>query len=502
MFKSLLSVGGFTLLSRLTGFIRDIFLTAILGQNDLSDAYNVAARLPNQFRAIFGEGAFNAAFTPAYAKVLEQGGDKAAAGFSAQVFTFLLYSQLVFLAIAWLFMPGFVYLLASGYADDPAKFNSTIGLSRITFPYLLCITLVTYYSALLNTHRRFAVAAFAPVLLNIFIILFLVGAAYFPDAGIAASWGIMVSGVAQLVLLMVSVWRLDLLAGLAKLQLTPAVRGFFRALGPAIIGSAGVQLAILADTQLASWLGSGALSSVSNADRLYQLPIGVIGIAAGTVLLPQMSRLRAAGKQADAFQAQNRMIAMTIALGTPFCVAFLAVPELVMRGAFMRGKFDAAAAHASAQVLAAYAFGLLAVLLIRSVVASFQSVGDTRTPMMISLTALSLNLLMKFGLTPTMGVSGLALATACGAWINVGLLLILAHRRGLMRPDHTLLDTCLSAGIAALALNVVVWFGAEPLANFGRVIKHGWRVVGGGGRMEWCSNIVGFQGLRFESQLG
>ena len=463
MFKSLLSVSGFTLLSRLTGFIRDIFITAILGQNDLSDAYNVATRLPNQFRAIFGEGAFNAAFTPAYSRVLEQGGKRAASQFSAQIFTLLLVSQIIMLVLAWALMPQFTYLLASGYADEPAKFALTVGLSRITFPYLLCMTLVTYYSALLNVHKHFAIAAFAPVLMNIAIVGFLLVARFFPNAAYAACWGVAMSGAAQLALLALAAKRLKLLERIQSPHFTGNVRDFFKALGPAIIGSAGVQLAILADTQMASWLGSGALSSVSNADRIYQLPIGVIGIAAGTVLLPQMSRLRAAGNISGALEAQNRIIALTLVLSLPFSIAFLAIPDLILRGAFMRGKFDAAAAHASSQVLAAYAFGLLAVLLIRSVVASFQSVGDTKTPMMVSLLALSINILLKFILAPTMGVSGLALATACGAWINVGLLVYLAQQRGLMRLDATLIDTGLAAGLAALALDIVVSFGTRPL---------------------------------------
>ena len=470
MFKHLLSVSGFTLLSRLTGFIRDIFITAILGQNDLSDAYNVATRLPNQFRAIFGEGAFNAAFTPAYSRVLEQGGKQAASHFSAQIFSLLLASQVIMLALAWVLMPQFTYLLASGYADEPAKFALTVQLSRITFPYLLCMTLVTYYSALLNVHKRFAVAAFAPVLMNIAIVGFLLMARFFPNAGYAACWGVVVSGVAQLALLMASAYRLNLLETILKPDFTGSVKGFFKALGPAIIGSAGVQLAILADTQMASWLGSGALSSVSNADRLYQLPIGVIGIAAGTVLLPQMSRLRAAGNISGALEAQNRIIALTLVLSLPFSIAFLAIPDLILRGAFMRGRFDAAAAHASAQVLSAYAFGLLAVLLIRSIVASFQSVGDTKTPMMVSLLALSVNILLKFLLTPSMGAPGLALATACGAWINVGLLVYLAQQRGLMRLNAALVDVSLAAGLAALALDIVITFGTEPLLYFSALI--------------------------------
>ncbi len=469
MFKSLLSVGGFTLVSRLTGFIRDIFITAFLGQNDLSDAYNVAARLPNQFRAIFGEGAFNAAFTPAYSRVLEQGGNADARLFSEQIFSMLLFSQLVFLALAYVFMPGLVYLLASGYAGETPKFALTVTLSRITFPYLLCMTLVTYYSALLNVHRRFAIAAFAPVLMNIAIVGFLLVAYMFPNAAYAASWGILVSGVAQLCLLAWSVRRLGLLSRIVRPRLTHDVGQFFRALGPAVIGSAGVQIAILADTQMASFLGSGALSSISNADRLYQLPIGVIGIAAGTVLLPQMSRLRAAGQGEAAFASQNRVMAVTLALGMPFCIAFLTIPDVIMQGAFMRGKFDAADAHASALVLAAYAVGLLAIVLIRSVVASFQSIGDTRTPMIISLFALTINIGLKFVLSRSLGASGLALATAIGAFLNFSLLAFFAMRRNLMKVDDMLVKAGACTVAGALGLNLLVLLGSSSFDGFTRI---------------------------------
>jgi putative peptidoglycan lipid II flippase len=233
------------------------------------------------------------------------------------------------------------------------------------------------------------------------------------------------------------------------------VRQFFTALGPAVIGSAGQQIAILADTILASALPTGAVSSIYYAERLYQLPLGVIGVAAGTVLLPEMSRRLAAGDSEGAAGSQNRSIALTLALTAPFLVAFLILPEEVVRGAFLRDKFDAEAALTSAAVLAAYGLGLVPMVLIRSAVASFQSRGDTTAPMLCFFAGLAVNLALKIGLYRVYGAVGLAMATAAGAWINFALLILLGLRRDWMRPDAKLIENIaiamFSTGVAAIA---------------------------------------------------
>ena len=395
MYKNLLSVGFFTLLSRGTGFFRDVALGAVLGAGMLADAFYIAFRLPNHFRTIFGEGAFNAAYVPSYSRVLESEGGAAAKSFSSQIFTLLLASQVLLLALALLFTPQLIELLAPGFEADPEKMRLAVTMTQITFPYLLFITLVTLHSGTLNANGRFAAAAFAPVLLNLVMLAFLAIAFLFPDAGIAASYGITVSGVAQLALLMVAARRAGVLEGLERPRLDFNVKQFFSALGPAVIGSAGVQIALFADTIIGSMLPTGGISSIYYADRIYQLPIGVIGIAAGTVLLPEMSRRRAAGDHGAACHAQNRTMALTLALAAPFFVAFLAIPDLIMRGVFLRGRFTAEAAAASAAVLAAYGVGILAIVLIRSAVASFQAQGDTRTPMLVALLAVAINVALK-----------------------------------------------------------------------------------------------------------
>lgn len=473
MLRKILSVGGWTLVSRATGFFRDVIMAAVMGAGPLADAFVVALRIPNHFRAIFGEGAFNAAFVPTYARTSEVDGTAAAKKFADGVFTLMLAIQVALLAVALVATPWIVRLLAPGFVEDPTRFDLAVTLTRITFPYLLFITLVTLIGGVLNAHGRFAAAAAAPVLLNLSLIGALGLAFLFPTAAHAAAWGVAVAGVAEFILLWVAAVRAGLALGLRRPRLTPEMRNFFRTLGPAVIGSAGVQIAMFADTIIASFLPAGAVSSLYYADRLYQLPVGVIGIAAGTVLLPEMSRRIAAGDVAGAHAAQNRAIGFSLALAAPFVVAFVAVPELIMAALFGRGAFDAAAAARAGSVLAAYAVGLPAVVLIRSAVASFYARSDTTTPLIASLTAVAVNVLLKLALMDRFGVAGLAFATAAGAWVNFGLLAALAYRRDWTAPSAALWRTLGAVALATLLLAAFVVFARTPLRQSVEALQAG-----------------------------
>jgi len=466
MFKKILSVGGWTLISRLTGFIRDVVIAAVMGVGPVADAFFVAFRIPNHFRAIFGEGAFNNAFLPTYAQVLETEGGKAATSFASRVTTLMLIVQVGLLIAAFAAMPTVVSLLAPGFSADPAKFDLAVSLTRITFPYLLLITIVTIYSAILNAHDRFWAAAAAPVLLNVSMIVALALVFLFPNAGYAAACGVTAAGIFELLLVWLSARRIAASPGLENPRFDGAMKRFFKALGPAVIGSAGVQLAIFADTIIASFLPTGAVSSLYYADRLYQLPLGVIGIAAGTVLLPEMSRRIAVGDEAGAYTAQNRTVGLTLALAAPFLVAFLVMPDLIMSALFQRGAFDEQAAQRAGAVLAAYGLGLPAAVLIRSAVASFYARSDTATPLIASLTAVVVNVLVKIMLMDSYGVVGLALGTAIGVWVNLILLFVLAYRRGWTAPNRSLAKTCLAVAAAALLLAVFAWFAPAPLSQW------------------------------------
>jgi len=465
MLGRIFTVGFYTLLSRLTGFARDIMLAAILGAGPVADAFFVAFRLPNHFRAIFAEGAFNAAFVPAYAHVHGEKGDVSARLFADRIFTLLFLSQVILLVVAWLFMPQAMSVLAPGFGDDAEQRRLAIELTRITFPYLLLITLVTLYGGMLNVMHRFASAAAASIFLNIAMMATLAVAVWFPTPGHAAAWGVLISGFLQYFLLAGDLATHGGLPRFAPLKLDEDIRAFFRALGPATIGSMGTQVAMFADTIIATFLPAGALSALYYADRLNQLPIGVIGIAVGTVLLPEMARRISAGDQAGAMASQRRAFDFTLLLSVPFVAAFLAVPEVITRAMFARGAFSRADAAAAGATLAAYAVGLIPFVLIRSAVATFYARKDTATPVKASLMGLTINMGLKLLLMGAFAQIGLALATAVGAWVNLLMVLTFAARAGYLEFNRQLTQSFARFALCGVVLAAALWFTARFTAT-------------------------------------
>jgi putative peptidoglycan lipid II flippase len=465
MLDRILTVGGLTLLSRASGFLRDIVLAAVLGAGPVADAFFVALRLPNHFRAIFAEGAFNAAFVPAYARIRGESGAAPVRLFADRVFTLLLAAQLILLAIALLFTPWLIDLLAPGFSNDPVRFPLAVELTRVTFPYLLLVSLVTLYGGILNALDRFASPAAAPVLLNLSLIMALALAAFFPTAGHAAAWGVLIAGILEALLVGGDAWRQGVLPRLSWPQFDAEVRLFLKRFAPATIGSAETQIALFADTIIASFLAAGALSALYYADRLNQLPIGVIGIAAGTVLLPEMARRITAGDEAGARHSQSRAIELTLLLSLPCLVAFLLVPELIMRALFSRGAFTAADAHAAAMTLMAYAVGLLPFVLMRSATVTFLSRGDTITPVKALFVAVAVNVGLKVLLMDRYAQVGLALATSAGAWINLALLTWFAARQNLLTLDRGLRQSSVKLAVAGAVLAVALYLGEQPIAR-------------------------------------
>src|ERR1700759_573155 len=463
MLGRIFTVGFYTLLSRVTGFARDIMLAAILGAGPVADAFFVAFRLPNHFRAIFAEGAFNAAFVPAYAHVHGEKGDASAKLFANRIFTLLFLSQLVLLGLAWLVMPQAMSILAPGFGQESPQRSLAIHLTRITFPYLLLITLVTLYGGMLNVLHRSGSAAAASIFLNIAMMATLAVAVWFPTPGHAAAWGVLISGFLQYFLLSGDLATHGGLPRFWPRQLDAAIPAFFRALGPATIGSMGTQVAMFADTIIATFLPAGALSALYYADRLNQLPIGVIGIAVGTVLLPEMARRITAGDNAGAMAAQRRAFDFTLLLSVPFVAAFLAVPEAITRAMFARGAFSKADAAGAGATRAASAVGLTPFVLIRSAVATFDARKDTATPVKASLTGLTANMGLKLLLMGSLAQIGLALATAIGAWVNLLLVLGFAVRAGYLELNRVLIASLAKFAGSGLVLAAVLW-GATRFA--------------------------------------
>ncbi len=462
MVRNIFSVGGWTIVSRLTGFFRDMALAALLGGGALNDAYVAAIKLPNQFRQIFGEGSFNFAYLPTYTRVLETKGREQAGGFASQVFTLLILSQIVLLGLVYLDMPLLVRLTSPGFVSEPEKFANAVSMSRVMFPYIAFIAVFALHQGTLNANNSWSIPAMAPAAANVCMIAFLAFAAWFPGVspGVAAmaSWGFLASGATQLVIAMWDARRRGLLERVTLPRLTPEVRQFLWMLGPAIGISASYQIGALADQIVGSLLPTGGLSAISYADRLYQLPGGVIVIATGSVLLKEMSMLIARGDAGSALNAQNRAASLTVALGAPFVVAFLLVPDLIIAAAFEHGAFKANATHQAANVLAAYSVGMPALFVDRIVAASFLSRGDTATPLKVTLVGVAFNVALKILLYRPLGAPGLALATAAGLWLKVAGTYALARRRGFAAPDPRFIGaaaaTLFAAGALALMLTL------------------------------------------------
>jgi putative peptidoglycan lipid II flippase len=464
MIRRFFTVGGFTLLSRITGFVRDVTMAAVLGAGPIADAFFVAFRLPNHFRAIFAEGAFAAAFVPAYARTLEQDGKLAARSFADRLALAMIVLQVVLLIIALIYTPAVVRLLAPGL--DASRFDLAVALTRITFPYLALISIESLIAGTLNANNRFASAAGAPVLLNLAMIGTLTFAALFPSAGHAAAWGVLIAGVLQLALVAGDAEKNGFGLRFKMPKLDEPTKKFLKALGPAIIGAGGVQLALFADTIIATFLPTGALSALYYADRIHQLPIGVVGIAVGTVLLPEMARRLAAGDEKGAASSQGRAIEFALLLAVPCAAASLVIPELIMRALFARGAFTAADAAAAGQTLAAYATGLIPFVLMRSFIAPFHARGDTTTPVIAALSGVALNIALKVALMGPLAQVGLALATAAGAWLNLLLLIWFARRRGFARPGETTFGNSVRLIAAGIILAAVLFFAARFLAPY------------------------------------
>ena len=465
MIRSIMSVGGLTLLSRITGFARDIVLASFLGAGLVADAFVVAQRLPNHLRSIFGEGAFNSAFVPAYSREMAIHGSAKAQNFAGKILSVLVATLTILSIFALWQMPLVIELLAPGFSNDPNKYALTIELTRITFPYLLLVSIVTLLSGVLNAHNRFASAAAAPILLNVSVVVFVGFAFLFPSAGHAAAWGVTIAGIFEILILLVNARRAGCLPKFQWPILDTSLRGFYRSLGPAVVSSGGIQIAMFADTILASLMPTGSVSAIYYADRIYQLPVGIIAVAAGTVLLPVMSKHLGVEDTAEAERAQNKVIGMTFALTLPFFVAFILIPDLIFDALFLHGAFTKEASLAASSVLSAYALGLIPIMLLRPVSYGFLARQDTYSPLIASVFGIGSNVFLKFLLYAEFGAAGLAYATAMGAWVTFAILGYLGFRKKYLRIDRSLIRIIFSTLISACILASFTYFMSSTIFN-------------------------------------
>ncbi len=459
--RSLATVGGYTGISRVLGFLRDILIAAALGTGPVADAFFVAFRLPNLFRRLFAEGAFNAAFVPLFARRLEEGGEAAARAFAEHSLAVLLTSVLALSALAMAFMPWLMVVLAPGFLADPEKYDLAVQLSRITFPYLLFMALVALFGGVLNSLYKFAAAAAAPILLNVVFIAALV--LVLPRTGHPGqvlAWSVAAAGVGQFLLLAIAAHRAGMDLCLPRPRLTPGVRRLLKLMGPGIASAGAMQINLMVGTIIAS-LQAGAVSYLYYADRVYQLPLGLIGVAFGIVLLPELSRKLRAGAEGEAMTSLNRGLEFALLLTLPASVALLVIPWPIVIVLFERGAFGREASEATAWALGAYACGLPAFVLVKLLQPAFFAREDTVTPLKMALIGVVANIVLSLALFWALrdrgfGHVGLALATALSAWLMVLLLAGSLRGRGFLSLDTRLRRRLPRIALASLVMGAVL----------------------------------------------
>ena len=457
LLRSVATVGSYTLLSRVMGFVRDILTAALLGAGPVADAFFVAQRLPNLFRSLFAEGAFSAAFVPLFAGTMAEHGKEAARAFAEDALAVLLVALLAFVLVGEILMPLVMRVIAPGFAGDPAKFALAVALARITFPYLLFIALVALQGGVLNSVDRFAAAAATPTLLNLFLIAALLMMRRFGwHDGRALAWAVTAAGLAQFLWLMFSCARVGLALRLPWPRLTPQVRRTLAIMGPAAVGAGVTQVNLLISTALASFLPGGSVSYLYYADRLNQLPLGVVGIAVGTAILPPLSRQLRLGDHAGAVATQNRGLELALLLTLPAAVALAVLAQPIFIVLFQRGAFTPADTAATAAALAAYALGLPAFVLVKVLAPAFFARHDTRTPVKVAVMAVAVNLGLTLTLMQFLAHVGIALSTTCAGWLNALTLLALLVRRGHFRLDRRARRNLPRVALAALGMGAVL----------------------------------------------
>ena len=482
MLKSVLTVGGWTMASRVLGFIRDMLMAALIGAGPIADAFFVANKLPNLFRRLFGEGAFNAAFVPEFSGLLATDGPEAARQFAREAIAVMAFWLGALTILGEIFMPQIMHVFAPGFAASPEKFALVVDLARIMFPYLMLICLTALLSGVLNGLEHFAAAAAAPVLYNLFAIAALLGLTPFvPTVGHAAAWGVSASGVVQIGLLIWAVHRAGMPMRVPWPRLTAPIRLLMKRMAPGLIGASAAQLNQAVDVIIATMLPAGTVSLLYYADRLQQLPLGVIGIAVGTALLPMMSRQVRSGDETAALSSLNRAIEYALFLTLPAALALTVSAFPIMWVLFGRGAFDIDSARLASESLAAYAIGLPAVVLLKVLAPAAFARGDTAMPVKIGMITLALNFLLNIvfnagaiapasiaGSLPLLSHIGPALATSLSSIFNCVVLAVVLHRRRHLVADLVLIRRLPRMGLAAFCMAAMLWFAQVPLIQWGR----------------------------------
>ncbi|MGX0903179.1 putative peptidoglycan lipid II flippase [Roseovarius sp. MBR-79] len=471
LLSGILTVSGWTLLSRILGFGRDVMLASLVGPGVLMDAFVAAFRLPNMFRRFFAEGAFNAAFVPMFSKRLEGEGD--AIGFASRALSGLGFVLLVLTGLGMVFMPGLVWLTAEGFAGD-ARFALTVDYGRIAFPYIFFISLVALFSGVLNASGRFAAAAAAPVILNTVMMGAMALAAWKGGPVVEALvWSVPLAGAAQLVLVWFAARRAGLGLGLVRPRWTPEMRHLVRIAVPAALAGGVVQVNLVVGQLVASQYDK-AVSWLYSADRLYQLPLGVVGIAVGIVLLPDLSRRLKTGDDTGARMALSRGGEVALALTVPCAVALMVIPLPLVSVLFERGNFGADDTVATALAVAVYGLGLPAFVMQKILQPVYFAREDTKSPFRYAVVAMVVNAVLAFGLAGAVGWIAAALATTVAAWVMVAQLVWGARGYGdVVRFDAQFHRRLWRIVLASAIMGAVLWGAGVALGPL--LALGGWR---------------------------
>ncbi len=476
LYRAFFTVGGLTLLSRVLGFLRDILAAAVLGTGPVADAFYVAFRFPNLFRRLFGEGAFNSAFVPLFAARYEGEGPEAARAFASEAMSGLTFVLLILSAAAMLAMPWLMYLLAPGFSDTPEKFELAVRLTQITFPYLLCMSLVALMSGVLNTVGKFVESSSVSIVLNSVLTVTMLVAIWLgyrsvPEAGYIQAWGVFVAGLLQLALLLWGLKRNGLTLRLGRPRWSEGMKKLV-ALGiPGVIAGGITQVNIAIGTVIAS-LQDGAVSHLYYADRLYELPLAIVGIAIGVVLLPDVSRHLRAGNHTAVMDSQNRSLEFAMLLTVPAAMALFVVPAEIVRVLFERGAFTAEDTPYTAEALRIFALGLPGFVLIKVFSPAFFARQDTKSPMRYAAWSLTANtagsiglffLFRRLGWMPHLGI---AVATTLGGWMNALLLYRGLKAHGHFEADRRLARALPRIVLSALVMGVVLYAAARGLDSW------------------------------------
>lgn len=468
LLRSISKFSGLTLVSRVLGFVRDIFIAKFLGAGMDSDVFFVAFKLPNFFRRLFAEGAFSAAFVPIFCGLLGNGKDaerrKLAERFAEDSLAVLTAVLLVFTVLVQMAMPLVMMVLAPGFMDDPVKFQRAIDFAQITFPYLMLISVVALLGGILNGLGRFSAGAAAPILLNLTLLTSL---AFFHadtfETGQALAYAVTIAGMVQVIWMIRGLRRAGFTPRLLMPKITPKVRELGRVMLPVAVGAGVMQINLIIDMVLASYLPTGSYSFLYYADRLNQLPIGVIGVAVGTVLLPALSRSLSAGKAKRAIYDQNRAMEAALLLTVPAAVALAVIPFELISVLFQRGEFDSIDTEMTAYALMAYSLGLPAYVLVKVLTPAFYSRQDTKTPVKFGMVSLVVNLTLNLILMQFLAHVGLALATAIASWTNVALLYGSLAKRGHFHVDVRLKAKVFKIAGSSAVMGLALYFAALGL---------------------------------------